>query len=107
MHLTERGGQRVPFTVWGVPSDGDYWGRIQGNNKERCPGCDNQLPEVYLERIIRAYSNKGDAILDPFCGSATTAVVAAALGRSAVTCDVSKAAVNDAKSRLKKGAVRV
>ncbi len=43
-------GQRVPLDVWYGP----YWGRIQGNNKERRAYHDNQLPEVYLERVIRA-----------------------------------------------------
>src|SRR5215471_18003150 len=28
---SERGGRRLPFTVWGIPSDGPYWGRVQGN----------------------------------------------------------------------------
>ena len=35
-----------------------------------------QKPESLLERIIIASSNEGDLILDPFCGSATTGVMA-------------------------------
>lgn len=56
---TENGGKRVPFTVWGIPSDGAYWGRVQGNSTERVRDRPNQLPEVYLERLIRAYTNRG------------------------------------------------
>ena len=66
-------GMRLPMDVW----YGKYWGRIQGNNKERRPNHDNQIPEVYLERVIRACSNEGDLVLDPFLGSGTTCTIAA------------------------------
>ncbi|MFO0832255.1 MAG: DNA methyltransferase [Phycisphaerales bacterium] len=79
--LTKKDGMpprmRVPLDVW----YGQYWGRIQGNNKERRSYHDNQLPEVYLERVIRACSNPGNLVLDPFLGSGTTGVVARALNR--------------------------
>lgn len=100
-------GQRVPFDVWGIPSDGPFWGRVQGNSKERRPGHPNQLPEVYLERLIRAYTNPGDLVLDPFLGSGTTVVVAEALGRKSVGIDVSLANISSAFERVRKGAVRV
>ena len=34
-----------------------------------------------LERIIKASSNEGDIVLDPFCGCATACVAADKLGR--------------------------
>tara|TARA_Y100000590_G_scaffold400675_1_gene484936 strand:+ start:4044 stop:5114 length:1071 start_codon:yes stop_codon:yes gene_type:complete len=40
-----------------------------------------QKPEALLHRIILATTNKDDAILDPFLGTGTTAVVAKKLGR--------------------------
>jgi site-specific DNA-methyltransferase (adenine-specific) len=43
-----------------------------------------QKPEALLDRIIRAASNPGDKVLDPFCGSGTTGVVCARLGRQFV-----------------------
>ena len=73
-------GLRVPLDVW----YGQYWGRVQGNNKERRHGHHNQIPEVYLQRVIRACSNKGDLVLDPFLGSGTTLTVARALGRRSI-----------------------
>lgn len=104
---TANGGMRLPGTVWGVPSDGPYWGRVQGNSTERRQGHPNQLPEVYLERLIKAYTNPGDRILDPFCGSGTTATVAVALGRDCVTIDVSEESCNAARERIAGGAKRV
>ena len=107
IHDSPNGGKRLPGTVWGVPSDGPNWGRVQGNSAERRQGHPNQLPEVYLERLIKAYTNEGDRILDPFAGSGTTAVVADALGRDCVTMDVSEENCASVRERLEKGAVRV
>ena len=107
IHETENGGKRLPGSVWGVPSDGPYWSRIQGNNQERRHGHPNQLPELYLARLIKAYTNEGDRILDPFAGSGTTAVVADALNRKCVTIDVSSENCKSVKERIVKGAVRL
>lgn len=95
-------GLRVPMDVW----YGKYWGRIQGNNKERRPYHENQLPEVYLERVIRACSNEGDLVLDPFLGSGTTATVARALKRRAIGLEYSKKNAQSAFERIKAGPVR-
>lgn len=103
---SENGGKRLPGTVWGIPSDGPNWGRVQGNNAERRPLHPNQLPEKYLERLIRAYTNPDDWILDPFGGSGTTAVVAQALERNCITIDISEAYCESIQERLKEGAKR-
>lgn len=103
----EGGGEKVPGSVWGIRSDGTNWGRIQGNNKERVPECPNQLPERYLERLIRAYSNAGDSVYDPFGGSGTTITVAAALGRQATTTEICPKTCRLIEKRLDLGAVRI
>ena len=95
-------GMRVPMDVWYGP----YWGRIQGNNKERCPGHDNQLPEAYLERVILCSSNPGDVVLDPFTGSGTTGVVARQHGRVFVGTEFSKPNATRARKRIEAGMVR-
>ncbi len=87
-------GHRVPMDVWYGP----YWGRIQGNNKERRHKHDNQLPEVYLGRVIGACSNEGDMVLDPFPG--TTGTVARHLGRRFVGIEYSKANAEHAWDRI-------
>jgi len=95
-------GLRVPMDVW----YGKFWGRVQGNNKERRRGHDNQLPEVYLDRVISCSSNEGDLVLDPFLGSGTTGVVAHALGRRFIGCEYSKANATHACQRIKDGPIR-
>jgi len=94
-------GTRMDLDVWGFEK---FWGRVQGNNKERRPLHPNQLPEKYLERIIKLTTIAGDLVVDPFCGSGTTAAVADALGRHCITGDLSQEYLDSAKERT---AVRV
>lgn len=83
---------RLPDDTWilrpqDIPNsfqpDEDTWyiPRINGTFKERegWHGC--QMPEQLLGRIIRACSNDGELVLDPFGGSGTTLAVAKKLGR--------------------------
>jgi site-specific DNA-methyltransferase (adenine-specific) len=48
------------------------------------------MPEQLLGRIIRACSNPGDVVLDPFAGSGTTLAVAKKLGRQWLGVELSK-----------------
>ena len=89
-------GMRVPMDVW----YGQYWGRIQGNNKERRHQHHNQIPEVYLERVIQACSNEGDLVVDPFCGSGTTSTVARAWNRRSITIEYGEASAKSAWERI-------
>jgi site-specific DNA-methyltransferase (adenine-specific) len=100
---SESGGMRMDLDVWGFDQ---YWGRVQGNNKERRHLHDNQLPELYLKRIVEVCSNPGDLVVDPFCGSGTTATVAVELGRNVYTNDISSAYIDSAYNRVMKGMVR-
>ena len=89
-------GMRVPMDVWYGP----YWGRVQGNNKERRSQHHNQIPEVYLERIILACSNEGGLVLDPFCGSGTTSTVAKAWNRRSITTEFGTGNAESAWERI-------
>jgi DNA modification methylase len=95
-------GMRVPMDVWYGP----YWGRVQGNNKERRDKHDNQLPEAYLHRVIASTSNPGDLVLDPFLGSGTTGVIAHALGRRFIGTEFSPSNAKTACERIERGPVR-
>ena len=59
-----------------------------------------QKPVELLERIIKASSNEGDLVFDPFCGSGTTLFAAEKLGRNWIGCDVSEEAVKICQQRL-------
>jgi DNA modification methylase len=77
-----------------------YYARVAGTFKERqgFHGC--QMPEQLLGRIIRASSNAGDVVLDPFAGSGTTLAVAKKLGRKWIGCELSEEYVRAATERL-------
>lgn len=60
-----------------------------------------QKPESLLHRVIAATSNPGDLIVDPFCGTGTTAAVAKKLGRNYLTIDREPQYVSVARRRLK------
>jgi len=73
---------------------------LQSQAKERL-GYPTQKPETLLERIIRASSNEGDLVLDPFCGCGTTISVAQRLNRRWIGIDITHLAITLMKVRLK------
>ena len=73
----------------------DWWqiSIINPNAKERL-GYPTQKPMILLERIIKASSNEGDIVLDPFCGCGTTIDAARRLRRRWVGVDISSFAID-------------
>ena len=67
-----------------------------GNEKTGYP---TQKPLALLERIIKASSNPGDIVLDPFCGCATTCIAAERLDRQWIGIDLSPMAVKLVEQR--------
>lgn len=65
---------KVPGNVWYLPRV-----RYRMDEYEEHP---SQKPEALLDRIIRASSNPGDLVVDPFAGTFTTGAVAKRLGRA-------------------------
>ena len=76
--------------------------RIAARSKKEYVGYPTQKPLALLERIIKASSNEGDVIFDPFCGCATTLVVADRLNRQWVGIDISPLAGTLVKERIEK-----
>jgi site-specific DNA-methyltransferase (adenine-specific) len=64
-------------------------------------GYPTQKPQALLERIIEASSDKGDIVLDPFCGCGTATHAAQKLGRQWIGIDITYLAINLIKRRLK------
>src|SRR5258705_13945329 len=73
---------------------------INSQAQERL-GYPTQKPEALLERIIKASSNEGDLVLDPFCGCGTAIAVAQRLNRKWIGIDVTHLAIALIKTRLK------
>jgi len=82
---------------------GSFWNDISLLNSQAAErlGYPTQKPQRLLERIIEASSNKGDIVLDPFCGCGTTIHAAQKLGRQWIGIDVTYLAINLIKRRLK------
>jgi site-specific DNA-methyltransferase (adenine-specific) len=102
---------RLPDDTWilrpqdlpeGFAADGDTWyfPRVCGTFKERSGWHGCQMPEQLLGRIIRASSNPGDTVLDPFGGSGTTLAVAKKLDRRFLGCELSEAYAARIRERL-------
>ena len=70
---TTYNSSKVPGNVWYFPRV-----RYRMDEYEEHP---SQKPEALLDRIIRASTNPGDLVLDPFAGTFTTGAVAKRLGR--------------------------
>lgn len=58
------------------------------------------FPEALVEMILKVYSDKGDTIIDPFCGSGTTLYVAKLLGRRAIGYEIDEESCRTARLRL-------
>lgn len=85
----------------GMPAQ-DVWTDIEALKswmKERL-GYPTQKPEALLERILKACSNEGDVVLDPFCGCGTTVQVAQKLNRRWIGIDITHLAIGLIKKRL-------
>lgn len=97
-----------PPTGKGVPIE-DTWNcqpadrldsiMIKSFSKEKT-GWPTQKPLALLERIVKASSDPGDMVLDPFCGCATTMVAAERLGRRWAGIDIDEVAVGITQKRL-------
>ena len=104
---------RLPDDTWilrpqdlpdGFGEDEDTWyfPRVCGTFNERAGWHGCQMPEQLLGRIIRACSNPGDLVLDPFAGSGTTLAVAKKLGRSFLGYELSEQYAGEVRKRLSK-----
>ena len=91
----------------GVPL-GDVWEIpfLNPKAKERI-GYPTQKPILLLKQIMELTTEKGDIVLDPFCGSGTTLVAAQALERRSIGIDNLRDAVDLTRDRLRNPVVSV
>ena len=118
---------RIPYQAEGIGrTDDAMWGKHKGTNKVYKPhplgkvpedwwpmnilnandpervGYPTQKPIKLLERIIKASSNEGDTVFDPFCGCATSCVSAERHGRRWLGIDISEKAAELVQVRIRK-----
>ena len=82
----------------------DLWNDIPGSRGKERTGYPTQKPLALYERIIKASSNEGDLVLDPFAGCATTCVAAERLGREWIAIDINREAEDVVRDRLQREA---
>jgi site-specific DNA-methyltransferase (adenine-specific) len=72
--------KKVPGNVWEFPRV-----RYRMDEYENHP---SQKPIALLERIVKASSNEGDTVLDPFSGTFTTSYVCKSLKRKSIGIEI-------------------
>lgn len=89
---------KVPYDWWiDIPK---MTGRTAASVTGEYLGYPTQKPEALLERIIKASSNEGNVVLDPFCGCGTAIAVAQKLNRRWIGIDITPLAINLIRHRL-------
>lgn len=89
---------------------GDVWGDIKQLTYKSKELVSRELlntiqkPEKLMERLIKASSNPGDLVFDPFCGSGTVPVVCGRLKRQFVACEINPDYCRLAEARMAKAA---
>ena len=80
----------------------DMWDDIAPINSQAAErlGYPTQKPLALMERVVAVSSNKGDIVLDAFCGCGTALVAAQRLGRKWIGIDVSPTACRVMAKRL-------
>jgi len=91
-YLDEMPGLAVQSIITDIPP-------LSAKSAEKL-GYPTQKPVALLERIVAVSSNKGDLVLDPFCGCGTTVHAAQKLNRKWIGIDITYLAINLIKHRL-------
>ncbi len=91
-YLDESRGRPIDSLWYDIPP-------VQGSSKERT-GYPTQKPLALLERVIKASSEPGDIVFDPFCGCATACVAAEKLERKWIGIDISPRAAELVRVRM-------
>jgi site-specific DNA-methyltransferase (adenine-specific) len=85
----------------GIPLQ-DVWNDLRPlhNLSSERLGYPTQKPLTLLERILKASSNEGDIVLDPFCGCGTALHAAQKLNRNWIGIDITHLAISLIEIRL-------
>jgi adenine specific DNA methylase Mod len=104
--IVPKGGKGIPRykryldEQEGIPVD-DFWDDIELVSGSESLGYPTQKPLALLERIIEASSNKGEIVLDPFCGCGTAVHAAQKLEREWIGIDITHLSISLIEKRIK------
>lgn len=101
-HYTEDGAVAAGRSLRmanGYARSSDHFIANVGGNENGLPHP-AMFPPILCEKLIRAFSRKGDLVLDPFCGSGSTLLAAQRTGRKSVGFDIKREYVEIAAKRL-------
>jgi adenine-specific DNA-methyltransferase len=90
-------GGVVFWSDWNQVAKSNIWADMHG---EKFPTYVVQTTTAALQRCILMATDPGDLVLDPTCGSGTTAYVAEQWGRRWITIDTSRVALALARARI-------
>ena len=82
------------------------WGCLPGAYEAptvKGSGIAGAKPLGLMRAIVRDYTRPGDLVVDPFCGSGTTALACAMEGRRCITSEVDPRTYDLAVKRLQRG----
>ncbi|MGX4768633.1 DNA methyltransferase [Bradyrhizobium guangdongense] len=79
---------------------------LLSNRSKEALGYQTQKPLILLERIIKASTNPGDTVLDPFCGCGTAIEAAHLLKRNWIGIDITALAIDVVERRLSRLGLR-
>jgi DNA modification methylase len=101
------GGYRapdIPTRILSVIADEDHkqwfqqiWSGVTGASTRNHPA---PYPIELAERLVRMFSFVGDTVLDPFLGTGTTSIAAAAFGRNSIGIEVDRHYFEQAHTRI-------
>jgi site-specific DNA-methyltransferase (adenine-specific) len=94
----ERGQEIYTTGDFGIRTN--IWRYQVGNNGDDQSGHPAPFPEALARDHILSWSNPGDIVLDPFCGSGTTPKAAKQLKRDYIGIEISAEYVTIAEKRL-------
>jgi adenine-specific DNA-methyltransferase len=88
------------FDDYPVARRSNYWGDTKFSSRSEEKNYVVQTSERVIERCILMATDPGDLVLDPTCGSGTTATAAERWGRRWITIDTSRVALALARARI-------
>ena len=87
--VAESSGERHPLTI------------LQYSNGVSGESHPSQKPVDLVRWLVRSYTNEGDHVLDPFCGSGTTGVAALREGRTFTGIEMDEEHAEKARARCR------